>query len=203
MRLRALPPSRAVPPRSCLRALPPSCTRPAGTLQARCSSTAPSSSLPAAAAAASSSRWPRLALLDQHASQAAPMDVDSEASAVPGPAAPAAPLRQVLPARRLMGPPFTVENIFRSFTMRRVALIRALTTGMPVMYLFGNKDGSWEVKPPETYVPHSEPEPAVGINKARDSMKRHEWLQEVARHSDAWLISISFYFGSFLTAEQR
>ncbi|KAF8765836.1 hypothetical protein HU200_008350 [Digitaria exilis] len=74
---------------------------------------------------------------------------------------------------------------------------------MPVMYLFGNKDGSWEVKPPETYVPHSEPEPAVGINKARDSMKRHKWLQEVARHSDAWLISISFYFGSFLTAEQR
>nr|CAB3465445.1 unnamed protein product [Digitaria exilis] len=66
-----------------------------------------------------------------------------------------------------------------------------------------NRDGSWEVKPPETYVPHSEPEPAVGINKARDSMKRHKWLQEVARHSDAWLISISFYFGSFLTAEQR
>lgn len=82
---------------------------------------------PSLAAAASSPRWPRLAP-DQHAAQAtsAPMEI-SETSA-PRSVAPAALLP--CPARRLMKPPFTVEAIFRSFTMRRVALIRALTTGM-------------------------------------------------------------------------
>ncbi|OEL14115.1 PHD finger protein ALFIN-LIKE 1 [Dichanthelium oligosanthes] len=127
------------------------------------------------------------------------------------------PAASVLPARprhRTLRPPCTVESIFRNFTIRRAALIRALTTdeealfnkcdpGMQLLCLRGNTDGSWEVKLPESCVPISQPEPTLSINISRDKMKRHEWLQEVAVQCDAWLINISFYFAPLLIASER
>ena len=54
----------------------------------------------------------------------------------------------------------------------------------------------WEVNLPAEEVPPELPEPALGINFARDGMQEKEWISLVAVHSDAWLLSVSFYFGS-------
>ncbi|CAH2040369.1 unnamed protein product [Thlaspi arvense] len=40
------------------------------------------------------------------------------------------------------------------------------------------------------------PEPALGINFARDGMQEKDWLSLVAVHSDAWLLAVAFYFGA-------
>jgi hypothetical protein len=47
------------------------------------------------------------------------------------------------------------------------------------------------------------PEPALGINFARDGMQRRDWLSLVAVHSDSWLISVAFFFGARLNANDR
>ncbi|OEL19884.1 PHD finger protein ALFIN-LIKE 1 [Dichanthelium oligosanthes] len=57
--------------------------------------------------------------------------------------------------------------------------------------LYGLPNGSWEVVLPSEEVPREMPEPALGINFARDGMKRRDWLSLVAVHSDAWLVSIA------------
>lgn len=49
---------------------------------------------------------------------------------------------------------------------------------------------------PAEEVPPELPEPALGINFARDGMQEKDWLSLVAVHSDAWLLSVSFYFGA-------
>ncbi|KAG6530797.1 hypothetical protein ZIOFF_004555 [Zingiber officinale] len=71
--------------------------------------------------------------------------------------------------------PQTVEEVFRDFKGRRAAMVKALTT---------------EEVPPEL------PEPALGINFARDGMQEKDWLSLVAVHSDAWLLAVAFYFGA-------
>lgn len=45
-------------------------------------------------------------------------------------------------------------------------------------------------------MPPELPEPALGINFARDGMQEKDWLSLVAVHSDAWLLAVAFYFGS-------
>lgn len=45
-------------------------------------------------------------------------------------------------------------------------------------------------------MPPELPEPALGINFARDGMQEKDWLSLVAVHSDAWLLSVAFYFGA-------
>ncbi|PHU17557.1 PHD finger protein ALFIN-LIKE 4 [Capsicum chinense] len=45
-------------------------------------------------------------------------------------------------------------------------------------------------------VPPELPEPALGINFARDGMQEKDWLSLVAIHSDSWLLSVAFYFGA-------
>ena len=62
--------------------------------------------------------------------------------------------------------------------------------------LYGNHDGSWEVALPAEEVPPELPEPALGINFARDGMQKKDWLSLVAVHSDAWLMAVAFYFGA-------
>ena len=59
--------------------------------------------------------------------------------------------------------------------------------------LYSNADGSWVVSLPAEEVPPELPEPALGINFARDGMKRGDWLALVAVHSDAWLMAVAFY----------
>lgn len=49
---------------------------------------------------------------------------------------------------------------------------------------------------PAEEVPPELPEPALGINFARDGMQEKDWLSLVAVHSDAWLLSVAFYFGA-------
>jgi len=62
--------------------------------------------------------------------------------------------------------------------------------------LYGLPNEEWEVNLPAEEVPPELPEPALGINFARDGLSEKEWLSLVAIHSDAWLLSVSFYFGS-------
>ncbi|CAK8532003.1 unnamed protein product [Lathyrus sativus] len=103
--------------------------------------------------------------------------------------------------------PRTVEAVFRDFKGRRAGLIKALTTDVEEFYqqcdpekenlcLYAYPGGSWEVTLPAEEVPPELPEPALGINFARDGMHEKDWLSLVAVHSDAWLLSVSFYFAA-------
>ncbi|KAH7683741.1 Alfin protein [Dioscorea alata] len=103
--------------------------------------------------------------------------------------------------------PRTVEEVFRDFKGRRAGLIKALTTDVEDFYqqcdpekenlcLYGFPNEQWEVNLPAEEVPPELPEPALGINFARDGMQDKDWLSLVAVHSDAWLLSVAFYFGA-------
>jgi hypothetical protein len=62
--------------------------------------------------------------------------------------------------------------------------------------LYGFPEEAWEVNLPAEEVPPELPEPALGINFARDGMQRKDWLSLVAVHSDAWLLAVAFYYGA-------
>ncbi|GLT92962.1 hypothetical protein SLE2022_107710 [Rubroshorea leprosula] len=110
--------------------------------------------------------------------------------------------------------PRSVEDIFKDYTARRSALVRALTSDVDDFYvqcdpekenlcLYGHPNESWEVALPAEEVPPELPEPALGINFARDGMHRKDWLSLVAVHSDCWLLSVAFYFGARLNRNDR
>lgn len=103
--------------------------------------------------------------------------------------------------------PRTVEEVFRDFKGRRAGMIKALTTDVEEFFqkcdpekenlcLYGFPSEQWEVNLPAEEVPPELPEPALGINFARDGMVERDWLALVAVHSDAWLLSVAFYFGA-------
>nr|XP_009408326.1 PREDICTED: PHD finger protein ALFIN-LIKE 8 isoform X1 [Musa acuminata subsp. malaccensis] len=105
------------------------------------------------------------------------------------------------------GPFRTAEDVFRDFRGRRAGMIKALTTDVEKFYqqcdpekenlcLYGLPTETWEVTLPAEEVPPELPEPALGINFARDGMEEKDWLALVAVHSDAWLLSVAFYFGA-------
>ncbi|KAG6758218.1 hypothetical protein NC652_026322 [Populus alba x Populus x berolinensis] len=113
-----------------------------------------------------------------------------------------------------MASPRTVEEIFKDYNARRSALVRALTVEADEVYLqcdpekenlclYGHPNESWEVTLPAEEVPPELPEPALGINFARDGMTRKDWLSLVAVHSDSWLLSVGFYFGARLNRNER
>jgi len=104
--------------------------------------------------------------------------------------------------------------VFEDYAGRRRAILRALTADVEKFYasadptkenlcLYGYPDGSWAVDLPAEEVPPEVPEPALGINFARDGMQRKDWLGLVAVHSDAWLLALAFYKGARLTKEER
>lgn len=62
--------------------------------------------------------------------------------------------------------------------------------------LYGLPNETWEVNLPAEEVPPELPEPALGINFARDGMPERDWITLVAVHSDAWLYAVAFYFGA-------
>ncbi|KAF3656983.1 PHD finger protein ALFIN-LIKE 2 [Capsicum annuum] len=68
--------------------------------------------------------------------------------------------------------------------------------------LYGQPNETWEVNLPAEEVPPELPEPALGINFARDGMNRRDWFSLVAVHSDCWLLSVSFYFGARLNRNE-
>nr|XP_043619572.1 PHD finger protein Alfin1-like isoform X2 [Erigeron canadensis] len=103
--------------------------------------------------------------------------------------------------------PKSAEEVFNDFKGRRAALIKALTTDVNKFFelcdpekdnlcLYGLPNEVWEVNLPVEEVPPELPEPALGINFARDGMKQKDWLSLVAVHSDSWLLSVAFYFGA-------
>lgn len=103
--------------------------------------------------------------------------------------------------------PRSVEEVFDDFNARRQGLIKALTTDVDAFYaqcdpekenlcLYGFPDSTWEVQLPADEVPPELPEPALGINFARDGMQKKDWLALVAVHSDAWLMAVAFYYGA-------
>ncbi|KAF4365841.1 hypothetical protein CsatB_006325 [Cannabis sativa] len=103
--------------------------------------------------------------------------------------------------------PRTVEEVFKDFKGRRAGMIKALTLDVEEFYqqcdpekenlcLYGFPSEQWEVNLPAEEVPPELPEPALGINFARDGMQEKDWLSLVAVHSDAWLLSVAFYFGA-------
>ncbi|XP_027331965.1 PHD finger protein Alfin1 isoform X2 [Abrus precatorius] len=103
--------------------------------------------------------------------------------------------------------PRTVEEVFSDFKGRRAGLIKALTTDVEKFYqlcdpekenlcLYGFPNETWEVNLPVEEVPPELPEPALGINFARDGMQEKDWLSLVAVHSDSWLLAVAFYFGA-------
>ncbi|XP_041015097.1 PHD finger protein ALFIN-LIKE 7 [Juglans microcarpa x Juglans regia] len=103
--------------------------------------------------------------------------------------------------------PRTVEEVFQDFKGRRAGLIKALTTDVEKFYqqcdpekenlcLYGLPNETWEVNLPVEEVPPELPEPALGINFARDGMQEKDWLSLVAVHSDSWLLAVAFYFGA-------
>jgi hypothetical protein len=110
--------------------------------------------------------------------------------------------------------PRSVEEIFKDYSSRRAGVVRALTQDVEEMYLlcdpekenlclYGHTNESWEVTLPAEEVPPELPEPALGINFARDGMNRRDWLSLVAVHTDSWLLAVSFYFGAKLNRNER
>ncbi|KAE9591997.1 hypothetical protein Lal_00038359 [Lupinus albus] len=110
--------------------------------------------------------------------------------------------------------PRTVEEIFKDFSARRTGVVRALTHDVDEFYglcdpdkenlcLYGHPNETWEVTLPAEEVPPELPEPALGINFARDGMNRRDWLSLVAVHSDSWLLSVAFYLGARLNRNER
>ncbi|KAK9282877.1 hypothetical protein L1049_011102 [Liquidambar formosana] len=107
--------------------------------------------------------------------------------------------------------PRTVEEIFKDYSGRRAGIVRALTYGLVIslssekenLCLYGHPNESWEVTLPAEEVPPELPEPALGINFARDGMVRRDWLSLIAVHSDSWLLSVAFYFGARLNRNER
>nr|CAB3461446.1 unnamed protein product [Digitaria exilis] len=101
----------------------------------------------------------------------------------------------------------TAEEVFRDFRGRRAGMIKALTTDVEKFYqlcdpekenlcLYGYPNETWEVTLPAEEVPPEIPEPALGINFARDGMDEKDWLALVAVHSDSWLLAVAFYFAA-------
>ncbi|XP_024525358.1 PHD finger protein ALFIN-LIKE 4 isoform X1 [Selaginella moellendorffii] len=110
--------------------------------------------------------------------------------------------------------PRTVEEIFTDFKNRRAGMVKALTEDVEQfcnecdpdkenLCLYGFPDESWEVNFPAEEVPPELPEPALGINFARDGMERKAWLSLVAVHSDAWLIAVAFFYGAHFDRADR
>lgn len=108
----------------------------------------------------------------------------------------------------------TPREVFEDYVGRRKAILRALTQDVDKFFvacdpnkenlcLYGYPDGTWAVDLPAEEVPPEAPEPALGINFARDGMARKDWIGLVAVHSDAWLLALAFYKGARLNRDER
>ncbi|CAN4118292.1 unnamed protein product [Withania somnifera] len=110
--------------------------------------------------------------------------------------------------------PRSLEEIFQDYNARRTGIVRALTNDVEQFYnqcdpekenlcLYGHPNGTWEVNLPAEEVPPELPEPALGINFARDGMNLRDWLSLVAVHSECWLLSVAYFFGAHLNRNER
>ncbi|RVW44077.1 PHD finger protein ALFIN-like 4 [Vitis vinifera] len=85
---------------------------------------------------------------------------------------------------------------FEGVSNKLVVYCPHLTVEKENLCLYGFPNELWEVNLPAEEVPPELPEPALGINFARDGMQEKDWLSLVAVHSDAWLLAVAFYFGA-------
>lgn len=110
--------------------------------------------------------------------------------------------------------PSTVEEVYEDYQGRRAGLIKALTSEVDDFYeqcdpekdnlcLYGYPKGTWEVAFPAEEVPPELPEPALGINFARDGMENRDWLSLIAVHSDSWLYAVAFYYCARFNKQDR
>lgn len=110
--------------------------------------------------------------------------------------------------------PNSVEEVFEDYQGRRAGLIKALTTEVRDFYnqcdpekenlcLYGYPKGNWEVTLPAEEVPPELPEPALGINFARDGMEHRDWVSLIAVHSDSWLYAVAFYYCARFNKQER
>ncbi|GMJ12014.1 alfin-like 3 [Hibiscus trionum] len=101
----------------------------------------------------------------------------------------------------------------KDFKGSRAGIIKALTTDVEELYrqcdpengdlcLYGFPSEKWKVKLPAIEVPLDLPEPTLGINFARDEMQEKEWLSLVAVHSDMWLLSVAFCYGTWFSFDK-
>eukprot|EP00899_Mesostigma_viride_P023686 jgi/Mesvir1/4501/Mv03781-RA.1 len=108
----------------------------------------------------------------------------------------------------------SVDDVYNDFVARREGIVKALMHDVEMLYqmcdperdnlcLYGHSDGSWEVALPAEEVPPELPEPALGINFARDGMQRKDWLSLVAVHSDSWLLAVASYYGARFDKQDR
>nr|GMD02104.1 PHD finger protein ALFIN-LIKE 1-like [Ipomoea batatas] len=108
----------------------------------------------------------------------------------------------------------SVEDIFKDYSGRRAAVLRALTRDVDEFFLmcdpekgslclYGLPNESWEVDFPVEEIPPEIPEPVMGINFARDEMAKRDWLALLAKHCDSWLMAVAFYFGARLNQSER
>ncbi|KAL4436766.1 hypothetical protein ABPG75_003905 [Micractinium tetrahymenae] len=113
-----------------------------------------------------------------------------------------------------MPTPKTIEAIYEDYRNRREGLLLALIDDAKELYaaagperenlcLYGHPDGNWSVDLPTEEVPPELPEPVLGINFARDGMERKDWLALCAVHSDAWLMSLAFFYAARFDADGR
>lgn len=108
----------------------------------------------------------------------------------------------------------SVDDVYADFVGRRRGLIKAVTVEADAFYnqcdpnktnlcLYGYADGTWEVAEPCEEVPPELPEPTLGINFARDGMRKEDWLCLVAVHADCWLMATTFYNAAKLDQKGR
>lgn len=76
------------------------------------------------------------------------------------------------------------------------AFFQACDPNRDNLSLYAFPDGTWKVDTPADEVPPEIPEPVLGINFARDGMERKDWLGLCAVHSDAWLMSVAFFYAA-------
>ncbi|KAG7030505.1 PHD finger protein ALFIN-LIKE 5, partial [Cucurbita argyrosperma subsp. argyrosperma] len=91
---------------------------------------------------------------------------------------------------------FSSSSISMSWNFISFATLLFQISEKENLCLYGLPNEQWEVNLPAEEVPPEVPEPALGINFARDGMQKKDWLSLVAVHSDAWLLAVAFYFGS-------
>ncbi|KAH7445478.1 hypothetical protein KP509_01G011000 [Ceratopteris richardii] len=99
--------------------------------------------------------------------------------------------------------PSTVEEVFEDYQGRRAGLIKALIVEKENLCLYAYPKGTWEVTLPAEEVPPELPEPALGINFARDGMESRDWLSLIAVHSDSWLYAVAFYYCARFNKQER
>lgn len=98
---------------------------------------------------------------------------------------------------------FNVSFLFPSSGFLSSYLLPSPCLEKENLCLYGHPNDTWEVTLPAEEVPPELPEPALGINFARDGMNRKDWLSLVAVHSDSWLLSAAFYLGARLNRNER